>query len=64
MLGIPEDNQVYCVVPVGYPLDNAGPVKRKPVVKVAYRNRWGETWEHAADQPETGNQDQWITKEE
>ncbi len=62
MLGIPEDNQVYCLVPVGYPIDNAGPVNRKPVAKVAYRNRWGETWEHAANQPDTGNQDQWLTK--
>jgi nitroreductase len=59
-LGIPEDNQVYCLVPVGYPIDNAGPVNRKPVVKVAFRNRWGETWKHAAGRPETGNQEQWL----
>ena len=60
MLGIPEDNQVYCLVPVGYPLDKTGPVKRKPVSKVAFRNKWGESWEHAAEQPEAGIQEKWL----
>ena len=59
-LGIPDDNQVYCLVPVGYPLDRTGPVRRKPVSKVAFRNRWGETWIHAGEQPETGFQEKWL----
>ena len=59
-LDIPEDNQIYCLVPVGYSLDNPGPVKRKPVSSVAFRNRWDEKWEYAADQPETGMQEKWL----
>jgi len=59
-LGIPDDNQIYCLVPVGYPLDKPGPVKRKPVAKVAFRNRWGATCEHAEEQPETGIQEKWL----
>jgi nitroreductase len=60
LLGIPEDNQVYCLVPVGYPLDNFGSVARKPVAKVAFRDRWGEAWSFAEQQPETGWQDKWL----
>ena len=60
-LGIPHDNQVYCLVPVGYPLDKPGPVKRKPVAQVAYRDRWGQTWEYAAEQRTTGMQEKWLT---
>lgn len=59
-LAIPDDNQFYCLVPVGYPLDNHGPVRRKPVAKVAFWNRWGETWEYAEQQPADGRQAKWL----
>jgi nitroreductase len=61
-LGIPEDNQLYCLVPVGYPLDSHGPVRRKPVSKVAFWNRWGRAWNFAEQQPDEGFQDKWLNK--
>ena len=60
LLGVPDDYQVYCLVPVGYPLDRHGPVRRKPVRDVAYRDRWGERWPFAEEQPDAGWQDKWI----
>jgi nitroreductase len=54
LLGIPESNEIYACVPIGYPTDKPGPLSRKPVKKVAYRNRWGEPWEYAAEQPDDG----------
>src|SRR5262249_57384864 len=35
-LQIPENNQIYCLLPIGYPIDRQGPVTRKPVGDVAY----------------------------
>lgn len=57
-LGIPDDNQIYCLVPVGYPLDKFGPVNRKPVKRVAFWNRWDQPWEYAKKQPDEG----WLAK--
>lgn len=59
-LGIPEDNQIYCFVPLGYPLDRHGPVRRKPVVSVAFWNRWGQDWPFAQQQPDGGWQERWV----
>jgi len=59
-LGIPDDNQIYCLVPVGYPVDQPGPVNRKPVAKVAFVNHWGESWPFAEQQPTQGWQDRWL----
>jgi hypothetical protein len=28
-------------LPIGYPMDKFGPVKRKPITEVACRDRWG-----------------------
>lgn len=61
-LGMPEDNQIYCLVPLGYPLDKQGPLWRKPVASVAFWNRWGEQWPFAHEQPESGWQDRWTTE--
>lgn len=60
MLGIPENNQLYCLIPIGYPTDKQGPVKRKPVRAVVYKERFGESWAFAEAQPETGFQDRWL----
>jgi nitroreductase len=54
LLGIPESNEIYACVPLGYPTDKPGPLTRKPVKKVAFRNRWGEEWPFAAEQPDDG----------
>jgi nitroreductase len=63
LLGIPESNEIYCVVPIGYPLDKPGPLSRKPVKKVVYLERFGETWPFAAEQPDEGWTAKWIKEE-
>lgn len=60
MLGIPDNNEVYCVLPVGYPADSHGPLGRKPVRQVVYDGRFGERWSFAEGQPETGWQERWL----
>ena len=60
LLGIPESNEIYACVPIGYPTDRQGPLSRKPVRKVAYLERFGEEWPFAAQQPEEG----WGAKRE
>ena len=42
VLGIPEDVDTYALVPLGYPRDNFGPVRRKPVEEVSFLDRWGQ----------------------
>jgi nitroreductase len=49
-LGIPDEYQAYCSIPVGYPLDRHGPVNRQPVPRVTFKNHWGEPWDVAQDQ--------------
>lgn len=60
LLNIPENNQLYCLLPIGYPTDHFGPVRRKPVKAVVYRERFGEGWPFAEEQPDTGWQDRWL----
>jgi nitroreductase len=43
-LGIPEDVTTYALMPIGWPLQNFGPLTRKPVREVAFADRWGEAW--------------------
>ena len=40
-LGIPDDVDTYAIVPLGYPTDNFGPLRRKPVEEVSYLDHWG-----------------------
>jgi nitroreductase len=56
-LGVPEEYQAYCSIPVGYPLDRHGPVRRRPVRDVTFKDRWGELWDFAERQQERGRQD-------
>jgi nitroreductase len=60
--GIPENNQVYCLIPLGYPLDKPGPVRRKPVKQVVFWERWQQRWPFAEEQPDEGWQGRWIGK--
>ena len=62
MLGIPESNQLYCLLPMGYPTDRQGPVKRKTVHDVVFDGRFGERWEFAASQPANGWEDRWVIR--
>ncbi len=59
-LGIPEDNQIFCLIPIGYPLDSHGPVRRKPVKRVAFWDRWAQPWPFAEQQPDEGWQAKWF----
>lgn len=60
LLGVPESNEIYCLVPIGYPTDRPGPVNRKPVGKVAYSERFGQPWPFAQEQPAEGWTDRWT----
>jgi len=60
MLGVPENNVIYCLLPIGYPTDKHGPLRRKPVRDVVYMDRFGESWGFADEQPDEGWQGRWI----
>jgi nitroreductase len=54
MLAVPESNQLYCLLPLGYPTDKQGPLNRKPVKSVVFDGRFGEGWAFAEAQPPAG----------
>lgn len=43
-LGIPEDVLTFALMPIGYPVEKAGPVVRRPVAEVTYADRWAQPW--------------------
>jgi nitroreductase len=46
ILGIPAEWGTCAVVPIGYPVGGGhGPIRRRPVSKMAYLDRWGEALE-------------------
>ena len=59
-LGIPESNQIYCLIPLGYPEDRHGPVRRKPINRVVFWNRWEQPWTFAEEQPDEGWGAKWA----
>lgn len=40
ILGLPDNVEPYCVLPVGYPMGNFGPVSRSPLESVVRWDRW------------------------
>lgn len=44
LLGIPADVATFALMPIGWPLQNFGPLTRKPIREVAFTDRWGEGW--------------------
>jgi nitroreductase len=44
LLGIPEDVSTFALMPIGWPLDNFGPLTRRPLAEIAHANRWGKPW--------------------
>ncbi len=60
LLSIPDNNQIYCLLPIGYPSDRHGPVGRKPVGDVVYLDEFGTRWPFAQRQPVGGWQDRWL----
>ena len=44
LLGIPEDVATFALMPIGWPLDNFGPLTRRPPAEIAHADRWGAAW--------------------
>ena len=44
VLEIPKEVDTWALLPIGYPVDKFGPVKRKPISEVAFADRWGNPW--------------------
>jgi nitroreductase len=44
LLGIPEDVSTFALMPIGWPIDNFGPLTRRPLAEVAHSDRWGMPW--------------------
>ncbi len=44
VLEIPKDVTTWALMPIGYPVNKFGPVKRKPINEVAFQDRWGTAW--------------------
>lgn len=40
VLALPEEIQPFCLIPVGYPMGNFGPVTRKPTAEIMRWDRW------------------------
>jgi nitroreductase len=64
LLSIPDEYQVYCLIPLGYPLDRPGPVRRRPVKRVVYMDGWQKAWPFAEQQSDAGWGDRWLTGDE
>ena len=43
-LDIPKEVDTWALLPIGYPIDKFGLVKRKPISEVAFADRWGNPW--------------------
>jgi nitroreductase len=41
VLGIPEDVDTFALVPLGFPRDSFGPLRRRPVEQVSFLDAWG-----------------------
>jgi nitroreductase len=44
ILGLPPEVQTYALLPIGYPIDKFGPIRRRPVSEVACLDRYGNPW--------------------
>lgn len=44
ILGLPADISTYALLPMGYPINKFGPLKRRPVSEVAFLDGYGNNW--------------------
>ena len=44
ILGLPAEVQTYALLPIGYPSDKFGPIRRRPVAEVVCLDRYGNPW--------------------
>lgn len=59
-LGVPENYQLFALLPVGWPSDRHGPVTRAPLSKRVSLDHWQTPWDYAEGQPEQGLRDRWL----
>jgi nitroreductase len=45
VLGLPPDVMTFGLMPIGYPIGRFGPVVRKPLAEVAFRDRFTRRWQ-------------------
>ena len=45
IVNLPPEVSTFALMPIGYPRDKFGPVRRKPLSAVAIRDRWGNPWQ-------------------
>lgn len=60
LLGVPDNYQLFALLPVGWPTDRFGPVTRTPLVEHVSLDHWNTPWEYAQAQPEHGLRDKWA----
>ncbi|MFN3232069.1 MAG: nitroreductase family protein [Alphaproteobacteria bacterium] len=41
---LPKGVRSFAILPIGYPLGNFGPVRRKPLAETVFKDRWGEAY--------------------
>ncbi len=44
LLGLPANISTYALLPMGYPINKFGPVRRRPLSEVAFIDRFGNSW--------------------
>jgi nitroreductase len=44
LLGLPAEVSTYALMPMGYPINKFGPVRRRPVSEVAFLDSYGHHW--------------------
>jgi len=44
LLGTPEDVSTWALMPIGWPVDQFGPLTRRPIREVVHADRWGSPW--------------------
>ena len=42
LLGFPDGVETFALVPLGYPRDKFGPLRRRPVEEISYLDSWGQ----------------------
>ena len=44
ILRLPDGVFTFALMPMGYSVENYGPLSRRPVSQIAFADRWGEPW--------------------